>query len=495
MQDSNSQLSAAGRSSGKWLKAAAIAVPVMVMLCAAMAVMPTFDDWTTLVSPNRDPDFLKYFLPFGPTWRPFDAIMGYVNGIDSRLYPALNHLLVVTAHTLSAWLVWLVLREGGVKRTARGVATAFFFLSPCMLATVLSVDALGQSYSHLFGMAAVYAYLRTSGRRRVALWLTLTALATFSKDNGLAWVIVPPIIAFAFRRETARDMWRHIAVGLAFAAIYAAVRLSFPAVDNGNHEHAEEMVSLASKVSGTAKWLGYTFTATDFLALFHKPSRNIILVLLTFALSLPFLACLLWPKKSSAKTEEQNPAHAAPRVAVLCAAMVVVASPNLLIAMSLMNTYCSLGVAAIIIGCLADRAIRARGSQSLRAAFALYLVAAIVTDVHHWYMAWQTSLTGLRLAREVVSLTGKPVEKAYSVSLKDDYPKYSSFCVPADEAYGWGRSVMQVTDYQWPKQLNDTTIDETEASDTLIMTLAKKKLSQGYDCVWIVGKDKVEIVR
>ena len=59
------------------------AVPFSILMCVcffieSLDVMPTYDDWYTLSSPNRDPDWLKFFLPYGSVWRPIDALMGYV---------------------------------------------------------------------------------------------------------------------------------------------------------------------------------------------------------------------------------------------------------------------------------------------------------------------------------------------------------------------------------------------------------------------------------
>ncbi len=466
----------------RWLWIIVATLPFLVW--GTLLIMPTFDDWNTLSSPNYDPNILTYLLPVGTTWRPFDALMGYVNAIDYRLYPAINHLLVLLAHLGSTFLVFVLARRLGIGRFAAVVATVFFYLSPCMLATVLSVDGLNQSYCHLFGLLSIYFYLSRQGKNRIFLWLLFVLMATFSKDNGLAWAIVAPIIGYCFGHTDRRSLLRHLACGLAFAAVYGVVRLSLPSTGFENYEHIDEMRSLGSKLTGAAKWLGYTWTATDFLAFFHAPSRNLLLVGLTLLLSLPFIVCVLFGNPRAWRSKQ---------ILGLTCCLVIAASPNLLIAMSLMNAYSSLGMAALMVAWLIDHTML--WPRTVSRLFVLYVAAALITGVHHWYMAWQTSLPGMAMAREVVRLTGHPVDRAYSIIMKDDYPKYSSFCVPADEAFGWGRSVLQITGYKWPTQFGDTTISYSDTTPRAVGALAKEKIAEGYQCVWIVGSKEIKVVR
>lgn len=470
------------RNSLRWLWIIVATLPFLVW--GTLLIMPTFDDWNTLSSPNYDPNILTYLLPVGTTWRPFDALMGYVNAVNYHLYPTLNHILILLAHLGSTAMVFVLARRLGIGRFSAIVATVFFYLSPCVLATVLSVDALNQSYCHLFGLLSIYFYLSRRGKKRIFLWLLFVLMATFSKDNGLAWAVVAPIIGYSFGQTSRTSFSRHLAFGLLFAVVYGVVRLSLPSTGFENYEHLDEMRSLGSKLTGAAKWLGYTWTATDFLALFHAPSRNLLLVGLTLLLSLPFIVCVLFGNPRSWRNRQ---------ILGLTCCLFIAALPNLLIAMSLMNAYSSLGIAALMVAWLIEHAKVRPGVISRL--FALYVVAALITGVHHWYMAWQTSLPGMEMARQVVRLTGRPVNSAYSIIMKDDYPKYSSFCVPADEAFGWGRSVLQITGYKWPTQFGDTLINYADATPGGISGLAKKKIAEGYDCVWIVGSKEIKVVR
>ena len=83
-----------------------IIISIPFILWAILQILPTFDDWTTLSLPNYDPEYLLYILPFGMTWRPGDAIWGYINAIDYQLYPALNHVMIFIAHICSTLIIY-----------------------------------------------------------------------------------------------------------------------------------------------------------------------------------------------------------------------------------------------------------------------------------------------------------------------------------------------------------------------------------------------------
>ena len=177
---------------------------------------------------------------------------------------------------------------------------------------------------------------------------------------------------------------------------------------------------------------------------------------------------------------------------LLIAVLFIVASPHLLISMSIMNAYSSLGIAAIIIGYLCHE--NKNSEKLLQALFFLYLIAAIITDVHHWYKAWQTSLPGKSIAEDIVGKTKKPVDKVYCILIRDDMPKFSSFCVPTNEAVGWGRAVWAVTAYKWPTELKDTTLERTPEVQQEARKLALR-IKKKYDCVWIINKENVEVIK
>lgn len=460
-----------------------IGCSIPFVLWGILLILPTFDDWTTLSSPNYDPDFMKYVLPFGMTWRPGDAIMGYVNAIDYRFFPALNHILILSAHVGSTIVIYWLSRMFGFKPGAQAFATLFFYWSPCILGTVLSCDALNQSFSHLWGIMAVWWYLAKSGKQRYVGWVVFVLLSAWSKDNGIAWAVVPPMLSYAFGRINHVTLKRHFLVGLLIAVAYFIVRFLLPTTDIHNGSYGEDVTSLHSRVKGLAIWMAYTWSATDYISILHAPSRNLWLAAATFFLSSPFIVALFFRKQPWRQRT----------LWVLLACLVTVALPNLLISLSIMNAYASLGIAALIVGWLSSESPLSR--RWLMMLFTLYMVSATFVNVHHWYSAWQTSLPSKQISRDIVSKTKHPVERAYCIIVHDDYPKYSSFCVPIDEAIGWGRCVWQATGYVWPQTINDTTIARTSSAQAEARMLGRSALSNGYGCVWIVDKDKVDVMQ
>ena len=460
-----------------------IILSIPFVLWAILQILPTFDDWTTLSLPNYDSNYFLYLLPLGMTWRPGDAIFGYINAIDYHLYPTLNHIMILAAHIGSTYVIYKLTQILNFKDIGRNITTVFFYLSPCTLGTILSCDALNQSYSHLWGILSVYFYLTLQGRNKYTAWLGFVFLSTMAKDNGLAWSIVAPFIALAFNKIDKKAFKKDIIIGFLWAIFYGIIRLSIPStyVKNGSYE--EDVISLHSRIKGFVSWISYTWVAADYIALIHKPSRNIIIGGTTIILSCAFM-CNIWWNKYVWKNKT---------IWLLILTMFIVASPHLLISMSIMNTYCSLGIAALLVGYLANESRCT--PKKLQMLFLLYIIAAVFTDVHHWYKAWKTSLPGKEIAMSIVEKTGKPVNKVYCIMINDNEPKFSSFCVPTNETIGWGRAVWQFTGYKWPKELQDTTIESTSQATQQAIKLAMIAKKKNFDCIWIINKKNVEVIK
>lgn len=461
-----------------------IIISIPIILIGILQILPTFDDWTTLSAPNRDPDFAQYFLPYGMTWRPGDALIGYINGLSPKLFPTLNHILIFLSHLGSTVLVYLITKKLKLRVEARSIATLFFYISPCVLGNILSCDATNQSFAHLFGILAVYLYLSCYKKiNKYLMWSVCVFLSAAFKDNGIAWAIIPPIISLAFGKIEKSTFKKDIYVGGAIAILYGIIRLTVPHHLFINASYADDVVSIHSRIKGIVTWIGYTWFSADYICIVHKPSRNFIVAGITFCLSLPLMVSL-WSNKKVWK------AHT---IWFLLAALILVVSPNLLISMTIMNAYGSLGIAAIIIAYLIDQS--SLNNKQISTLLVLYMLSVTIVDLHHWYNAWQTSLPEKSISRNIIKKTGKPVEKAYCILIKDDYPKYSSFCVPKDETIGWGRSIWHETGYKWPSYVNDTTIERNKNSLKIAQKIAYKKLKSGYNAIWIVSKEEVTVIK
>lgn len=53
-------------------------------------------------------------------------------------------------------------------------------------------------------------------------------MSVLSKDNGLAWAIVPPIMAFTFDKIDKHTLKKDLAFGFGIAISYAVIRLTIP---------------------------------------------------------------------------------------------------------------------------------------------------------------------------------------------------------------------------------------------------------------------------
>ena len=54
-------------------------------------------------------------------------------------------------------------------------------------------------------------------------------MAALAKDNGIAFAVIPPVVAFAFGMADRKTLVRHFMFGILIAVVYAAIRLSLPA--------------------------------------------------------------------------------------------------------------------------------------------------------------------------------------------------------------------------------------------------------------------------
>ena len=463
-----------------------VIILLVIYVYGILLIRPTFDDFTTLSAPKKDADWLQYFVCYGSTWRPVDALLGYLNGIDTRIFPASNHLIVIAAHLTCVYLVFRLSQILGVSRQGASLAALFYFISPCMLGTVLSVDATNQTLCQLFGLISVMVLINGNSRGRYVLWAVLIFLSALSKDNGITWACTGPVLAFAKDDSRRKPFVRKFMLGISVAVLYAVIRLSLPVTEISNTDYGPLIYSFSYKLKAIATWIGYTWSATDYISIFYTPERNFFIVAITFLLSAPIMFIAFFGNRRVWRRK---------KTWIIVVAIFISASANLVIEMSVMNTYCSLATSALLFGYLIDEYIKVTGNHRLVGILmSLYVVSAVIVDLHHWYNAWQTSLPSKFLAEDIIRKSHHKARKAYVITVKDKNPKYSSFCVPVEDVTGWGRDVLLETGYTWPEMLRDTTIDNTSDAVRKAEEIAADKLRE-FDAVWIVLDRKKVIVR
>ena len=489
------------KSMKKYFSLFVIVVSLPFILWYVCGILPTFDDYTTLQSPwwvqIADPG---YFFP-DSVRRPFDALFGGIVGWMPALFPTLNHVVIILGHTANALLVFALCRRLQLGITATNIATLFFFFSPATLGATLACDGLNQTFAQLWGLLALWAYTSKNTNdsptcRGRYVWLFCVVMAVLSKENGLAWAVVPPIFSFAFRlislRQTVRDVGKGILLAMAYFVIFyllihsGMVGIEYP------EEYSE--ATFMNHLKDLVQLLAYTWVPLDYMSAVYAPTRSLAIVAITALMSLPFLLLLvsrLW----------QTVKAGCPHVRCLLLLVVcffILVSPHLVTVVSIMHNYAALSIAAIIVASLLTppAAVPSFSSEVLHSSlFAIFLAAALFTDVHHYVAARESGLLGKRLAMQAIESAKEPVQKALVISIDDpEEPRYSNFCVRPVDAFGWGLSVRHYTGYTWKTAICEEKFDHYDPVQ--VKAIADSALHAGYDAVWAVGHkaDSLQVI-
>ena len=459
-------------------------------LAGAIPILPTFDDWTSLVSPSFEPFFSKErFLFFGYHWRPFDSIFGYIVGRNPQLlFPLLNHICVVLGHVCGAILLFQIARKLRLNSFASNIATLFFFLSPGMSATVLAVDGLNQTYANLWALLSTLLYLSLQGRKKYIAWLFFIFIATLCKENALMYALISPILAFSFSIINRSILRKDLIIGIAIMVAYALAILLLP---SNIDIHPEYVPSVDKTIKDIFNFLLSTWFAVDFVSLLYPPKRDILSAAFTLLLSLPLLY-FVFIKNIKSFCNKQL-------IGLLICLLLAVA-PHILTVFSMMHTYAGLPFAAIIIATVIHQNTM---TTNWKRAIILYFIAAIFVDIHLTLLSYQSGLVGKEMAQKAIQKTlstpntqHTTPQSVYIVIIEDLHPHFSSFCVPPSEAFGWGRAAQFENNYSWPVELNDTIIERNEQYKQNAMKIAQTALKQRQaDCAWIIDDLDIEVIK
>lgn len=445
-------------------------------------LLPTFDDWDYFTTPDYDygENFLDRLIPRYTYWRPWDGIIGYILSLKPAWFPALNHIIVYLAHLGGTITIYLIAKELKFKSFACNMTALYFFISPAMLGTVLGIDSPNQAYSSFWGLLSVLLYIRLSKPYNIILWLTCALIGTFAKENAIAYFVVPQIIAFGFKRITLSQALKDTIWAVLIVIIYFSARYLLTSdVVYINEEYFENTFS--RKFKNICVFLGMTWLPLDFVSLVHPPCRNIPITIATMLLSFPFMIVLFANKRKYWINLQFS---------ALVLSLLAAASPHLTTLFTAMHPYAGLGMAALIVGYMADKSERI---SLLKKLLPLFIISCIFIDWHHWQKSYESGLIGKRMAQDILNSTKKPVNRVYLIIVNDDAPKYSSFCVIPRDAFGRGKSVCSLNGYVWPKDIEIADIEEDEAYK--IDSIADKAITEHYEAVWLVQKDSAKVIR
>ena len=450
-----------------------------LFLWLLILLLPTFDDWTYLTTPCFDNFFSERLLPYKSYWRPFDAAFGYVLGLNYRIFPTLNHICIYTGHLASAFVLYRIMKFLGLRKHACNIALLFFFFSPAMLGTVFDIDSMNQVYAQFWGLVALWIYLNKNKPTDYILWFLCVYLATFSKENGITWFVLPQLIALSFNRIKLKDCIHDTLLALIPILLYFIARYFLtPETVTINDEYLD--FTLHTKLRNISLIMMMTWLPFDYVAVFYAPERNLLLAAITLITVLPFLYILFWKNRKNLFDKT---------FVILFICTLISTSPHLLTVASAMHAYASLAIAAIIVAYLIDKC---ELTVRLKIAFGLFLVSCLFIDAHHWIKAYESGMTGRRMSIEAIQKTGKPIQKAYVIAIEPSNDKYSMFCVQPRDCFAWGYSTRQVTGYQWPEILSDTNIVENDQA--IIDRITNKAFKEGFERVWVLRHDTVEVV-
>lgn len=447
---------------------------------ALIKLQPTFDDWTYLTYPNEDKNYLKYILPYGNYWRPFDAIFGYVLTIDLRLFPTLNHIVIYLGHIASAIMVYHLAVRFQFKTIAATIATLFYMFSPAMLGAVLDIDSINQVFATLFALIALWFYSSQS-QYRILLWIIFCLLSTLSKENGIVWFFIIPLLSFSFHFIDKKTLKLHFFIALSCILGYWIIRTALPH-DITAYTNKYYQFSITTYFVNLSKFFLLTFTSLDFIGLFHQPSRNLLLLVITALLSLPLTLF------TTVRALRIRPCL---QSLIFPTCILLAASPHLFTIFSTMHAYAALSLVALWLAQIIH--LNPTFQRHFIIAFSMYFTAALIVDYRHYVKSYESGMTGYQMAREVINKTHKPAHKAYCICIDHGEKKYSSFCVIPYDAFGWGNAVYYQTKHQWPKTLNSETISDSKAK-LQIDSIIKIKQKEGYDHIWIADGNHVRVI-
>ena len=453
------------------------------LLDAILPILPTHDDWVGTTTPDFNPFFIKErFLFYGYHWRPFDTIVGYIVGLNpQQLFPTFNHYLIVIGHTICACCIFKLLDTLGFNYFSKNITTVVFFITPATMATVTAVDSMNQTYALVCGIISFLIYLKLEKGKYVA-WISMIFIATWWKENGLMWALICPILAYGFDFFNQQKLKKDIIIGLGIMVVYALAIFLLP---KDIIIHPDYEPGVLKVIKNFTKFLFTTFITTDYIYLLHRPSRNILAALFTFTLALPFLYYIFIRNIKIFCNKKML-------CTILC--MLIAVAPHIGTIFSMMHTYAGLAMLSVMIAYSIDT--YKEHIKPIGFSFILFCLSAIIIDIHLINASVESGLIGKQMAQEAIKKTGKPVKSVYIIIIEDDYPKLSSFCVIPNEAFGWGLASQYETNYQWPKEIQDTTIERSNNCIQQANFIGKKKLEQHlFDCVWIVNHDQVRVLK
>jgi hypothetical protein len=295
------------------------------------------------------------------------------------------------------------------------------------------------------------------------------------------WAWICPILAYGFDFIDKKILKKDLLVGITIMVAYALAILLLPKDITIHPEYVPDDFKIVKNI---VKFFFSTFITVDYIYLLHQPSRNLLLAACSFLLAAPFLY-FIFIRKIKLFAHKQ----------IICTviSLLIAVGPHLGTVFSMMHVYAGLVMIAIL---AAYSISHFEQTKPVILSFLLWIVTALLIDIHLIDSSIKSGLIGKRMAQEAIQKTGEPVKRVYVIIIEDDYPKLSSFCVIPNEAFGWGWAAQYETNYQWPEVIEDTTIERSADVFRKAKALGLETLKkQQHDCVWIVNHEHIDVIK
>lgn len=354
-----------------------------------------------------------------------------------------------------------------------------------MLGAVLGCDSMNQTYATFWGLVALYGYLFTEGVPGKVIWLVAALMATLSKENGLAWLVVPPLFAYGMNLKSGRMLIKDWAKGISVALCYFLGRFlltqdnaAIEALQNNDSPYA---FTFKNKLVDFASFLSSTFTTIDPIAIVPEEQRNITWAALSLMASLPLLFLLVIAVLKR---------HSSLRFIVCSLGCILIAAlPHLATHFGPMHAYAPLPLTALLIGSLFDKVEVSKWVKKM--IVGMFFLMALMVDAHHWWWMLKSSRLAITMSRNAIeTLDGERPKSIYFIS-KYSFKRYSAFVIPCEEEFVYGSALQFYNRYDWPLRTNGETIKNP--TEEQIDSIACKKKGE-YDCVMFSDKENFRLI-
>lgn len=474
-------------------------ITFLLFLILSLFIMPYGDDYVCALPIIGSFGTLK-LMPEN-IWRPLQEVYGYMLGFYPSLYPYLNHIIIVSAHFLSAYILYKIVLELNFDKKSAFWGAIFFIFSSNCFATVFSIDSLNQSLSLLFSSFAIYFCLK----RKYLLYIISAILSVLSKESGFYSFVLPLAFLIIKERKRISDIIditfykRHLGIIICALVLTAGY---FLILYWGSHFNTDSSVlsDPKSKIYYNNPLIGMVIhlgriAAVDCPA-FFLPKKMLLFGGVVFLLSVPlFILAIL----SSIKGIFKNNLF----VFIILASTIFLALAHAVTgAETEMNSYPCIWIFSFLIVYVISKNKDIR-KNLLNIVFSLFIISSILIIGHKYSLIME--IQGLRkeITASINAQTSKIPENVYvinydNMSLGHDIYQNTSAYISAS-----GGRYMRIFWKNWDINFSvDTYLnkaDENElfidgknlfkiTSDNELYNIVKDKISK-YDAVWVFYPD------